>query len=132
MSLLDKIFQGLGFEGETKPEPILEQNQVEKTQVLQDKFDLSSKHEPELVEESGLYEFKPKTQAEAKQAIDYLRDGFNIQIDFSGFSGSSLVRAMDFVQGASYALGATPRKIADKLFAFEYYEKIMEEEFTNE
>lgn len=117
LSFFDKILQGLGFEGETENLAQTEKP-AQKTDVLQNKFDLASQRQPEMQEETGAYEFAPKSQQEIMRAIDYLREQKSVQIDFSGFAGSSMLRAMDFAQGAAYALGIQPQKIAEKTFVF--------------
>ncbi|MBR4407970.1 MAG: cell division protein SepF [Clostridia bacterium] len=116
MSFFDKILQGLGFEGEQPKTPVQEEK---KTEVLKNKFDLSAELPPAFDEACGVYEFTPKNQEEVQKAIDFLKQGKSVQINFSAFLGSSMIRAMDFVQGACYALGVRPKKIADKVFCFE-------------
>ena len=51
--------------------------------------------------------------------VDFLKSGKSVQVDFSKFLGSSVFRAMDFVQGACYALEITPKKLAEKIFLLE-------------
>ena len=115
MGFLDKMFKGLGFEGEQKQpkeKKEKEQQKVEKTTFTAGaKFDLANMKEPKQTKQ-----FEPKTQVEVQTIIDALKTEDAIIVDLSKLSQSDYIRGLDFISGAIYYSGGKIQRAGDKKF----------------
>ena len=51
--------------------------------------------------------------------IEFLKNNASVRVDFANFSENDIYRAMDFIQGACYALGLKPKFESNKVFLIE-------------
>ncbi|MDD4815904.1 MAG: cell division protein SepF [Clostridia bacterium] len=118
MSFFDKILKGLGFEGDELPKEKKEKPQKqEKEKKVNNAFNLQ---ELNTKKEKKVVEISPQNQQGVQSAIDFLKAGNSIKIDLSAFSENDIFRAMDFVWGACYCLGANIKKLSDTTFLLSY------------
>lgn len=115
MGFLDKMFKGLGFEGEQKiqkEKKVKEQPKTEKTTFTSGaKYDLAS-----MQEEKQPKVFEPQNQVEVQTIVDALKTEDAIIADLSKLSQSDYIRALDFVSGAIYYSGGKIQRAGDKKF----------------
>ena len=116
MGFLDKLFKGLGFEGEQKQPK--EQKHTETTKVEKAtfattgaKYDLAKleeKKEPKL--------FEPQNQVEVQSVVDGLKSEQEIIVDLSKLNQTDYMRGLDFISGAIYFSGGKIQRVGDKKF----------------
>ena len=57
--------------------------------------------------------YSPKTYADVQDMIDNLRRGESIIVNLEGIESESAQRILDFLSGASYALGGSMRRVKE-------------------
>ena len=106
MGLFDKFMNAIGFASEEDLErmqfPEKNKHKMQKTATLQNQYDLSQTHEKDIIS------FSPSSQEEVMNIVEFLKNGASAKIDLAEFSYQDLLRAIDFLEGASFALGITP------------------------
>lgn len=117
MGFFDKLLQGLGFEGEEEEPKKAKPKKEKVAQTARGQYVLSNKEETAVEKPTQrFYDVAPKSQEEVQMAVDFLKNGQSVRIDFTALPESAVFRAMDFVQGSAYALGIVPQKLAEKVF----------------
>ena len=117
MSFFDKILKGLGFESDEMPNEKKEKpKKTEKETKVNNQFNLNTieKNKKKTIE------LTPQNQEGVQSAIDFLKAGNEIKIDLSAFGEVDIFRAMDFVWGACYCLGANIKKLSETTFLLYY------------
>lgn len=121
MKIMDKILSFLGFE-------------IEEDEGYDEKANLSKKKKKkrlkankadfvvlsEKIPENEYINLKPKNQLEIQEAMNILKSGKNLIIDFSEFKENELVRAFDFVSGFCYSLNIKVEKLNERIFKLYY------------
>lgn len=116
MGFFDKILQGLGFEDDNETEKVVKVKKEEPSKKIQNEYILNNTN---TLKKSNIVEFSPKTQDEIFNIIEFLKNNASVRIDFANFPEPDIYRAMDFIQGACYALGLTPKFESNKVFLIE-------------
>ena len=116
MGFLDKLFKGLGFEGEQKQHKQQKQPEVEKTEKVTfattgAKYDLAKLEEKK---EPKLYE--PESQVEVQAVVDALKTEQVIVVDLNKLNQTDYMRGLDFISGAIYYSGGKIQRAGDKKF----------------
>ena len=62
--------------------------------------------------------YSPKTYADVQDMIDNLRRGESIIVNLEGIESESAQRILDFLSGASYALGGSMRRVKEMNITF--------------
>ena len=115
MSFKNGILKILGFEtDETEKNSKQMEKYVQRNWEEEDVFE-----EQEIVKEKKLVNLTPKNQLEVQSAIDLLKKGNVIILNFEYFSSADLLRAMDFVSGACYCLNVIIKRLDEKVFKLE-------------
>ena len=113
MGFIDKFLQGLGFEAENSEKKAKPQKEKpQKKQITKNEYILN----PSEKIENDIIEFLPQSQEDIFKIIDLLKTKHKIRIDFSLFDEESLIRALDFIQGACYVLDIAPVFESEKRF----------------
>lgn len=123
MGILNKIFKGLGFEGE---------EEVEKSQKQDDRYNKFNLHNNEQVEKNNippvyannsntvninnLVIYAPKNHAEIQALVDCLIKKEACIVNLGGIAESDCNRILDFLSGAIYALNGTIKRLQGDLF----------------
>lgn len=121
MKIMDKILSFLGFEIE-EDEKLSEKDNASKTKdkKLLNKNLKKEKNDffilPEKTPKNEYINLKPKNQLEIQEAMNLLKSGENLIINFSEFKEIELVRAFDFVSGFCYSLNIKIEKLDEKIF----------------
>lgn len=116
MGFFDKILHGLGFEDENDEEKSIEIKKEEPNKKVKGEFILNN---ATATKKSNVVDFSPKTQDEIFNIIEFLKNNASVRVDFANFSENDIYRAMDFIQGACYALGLKPKFESNKVFLIE-------------
>jgi len=120
VSFFDKILKGLGFEGEDEiTEKKEKPKKIEKETKVSNQFNLQELNNNQKQEKKAV-EISPQNQEGVQSAIDFLKAGKSVRIDLSAFGENDIFRAMDFVWGACYCLGANIKKINETTFLLSY------------
>lgn len=111
MGFINGLFKTLGFESEENIGK-KETKQVSiKTSKNNAEYDLKKEEEQKIV-------VCPVNQSDIQKITDMLVDGKNVSVNLEKLSSAEYVRALDFLSGATYALGGKIKKIGDKIFSF--------------
>ena len=134
MGFLNKILKGLGFEDEEyeEPKPKIKQKKDKKNNNISASFDLNnindepekdSKIEDNSVKQeqqtngSGSFDvIKVQSQADIQSAVQKLKNGAKLLINIEGLVESDIVRSLDFLTGAVFALNLKIQKIDEKIY----------------
>lgn len=136
MSFFSKILKGLGFEDdedEVKTKPIKQKK--EKTKPVRAAFDLEKeeviekKQEPEEIQPAqeqvtvqptqqsyNLDIIKVQNQVEVQNVVSKIKNGEKVIINMSALSGQDLMRSLDFLTGAVFALDKSMQKVDNSIF----------------
>lgn len=137
MGFFNYIMKGMGFETEkSEKKPKKEKKEIKKEETVQGKFDnlymgsqIANENAGEQVSgftyntsENGSAVSKnviiyiPKSQADIKNLIDFLRRKEPIIVNFSKIDDKLAPQLLSFISGALYALKGSIHPIADELF----------------
>jgi len=131
MGFLNKILKSLGFEDEKKykkPKKIKEKKQKTNKNITasfnlqKDEIEekpLKHNYEQEKIEHEeniGLEVVKVKSQPEVQAVINKIKNGGKILINIENLSKDDIVRSLDFLSGAVFALNLSMQKIDDKIY----------------
>ena len=136
MSFFSKILKGLGFEDdedEVKTKPIKQKK--EKTKPVRAAFDLEKeeviekKQELEEIQQEqeqvtvqptqqsyNLDIIKVQNQVEVQNVVSKIKNGEKVIINMSALSGQDLMRSLDFLTGAVFALDKSMQKVDNSIF----------------
>lgn len=136
MGFFDKILKGLGFEDEEEhiqkePKEKVKKNKKQKSVTAT--FNLNEletdnkKESTQEVQQSSNSEthtnpasdfevIKVATQTEVQQVINKLKNGNKILLNTEELVGQDLVRSLDFLTGAVFALNLKMQKLDEKLY----------------
>lgn len=128
MGLFNWVMHGLGFEDQTATadKPLKEKKDKRKKvrdEEVGDKyanFNLHERIEPEqpkaepnkfagfgFNERQNVIILSPKSQKDMQKAVDYLKDGQQVNLDLSGIAEEDSTRILDFLSGAIYGLNGS-------------------------
>ena len=129
MGLFNWVMHGLGFEDQTDTEKPKkekkEKRKKDKSGEPQDKyanFNLHERIEPlaeskaepmsklsnfGFNERQNVIILSPKSQKDMQKAVDYLKDGQQVNLDLSGIADEDSTRILDFLSGAIYGLNGS-------------------------
>jgi len=136
LGIFSKFLKGLGFEEEEVPQKQEKVKKVKKqnNQKVTASYNLNSfedelskketpkqimeeKPEKEENNSSGNLEIVNVTsQNEVQKIVNKLKNGEKVLINMSGLSGNDLVRSLDFLTGAVYALDMSMQKIDGSVY----------------
>lgn len=138
MGLFDKILKGLGFqddESEEKPKPVKKQQKKVQEKPVFASFDLNKEETKpqempeEIVDEpvvdyneqkvsssQSLNVIKVSGQEDVQDVILKIKQGESLIINMSDLSSQDLIRSLDFLTGALFALEKPIQKIDDAIF----------------
>lgn len=116
MGFLDKVFKGLGFEGEQTQHKQPKQTEVTKpekttfatTGAKYDLAKLEEKKEPKL--------FEPQNQVDVQAVVEGLKTEQVIVVDLNKLNQTDYMRGLDFISGAIYYSGGKIQRAGDKKF----------------
>ena len=57
-----------------------------------------------------------KSQVDVQSVVDVLKNGEKVLINISGLKSTDVVRSLDFLTGAVYALGRVMQKVEDAIY----------------
>ena len=130
MGFFNKFLKGLGFEEEGEsPKKVKNKEKKEKVKPVKASFDLEQNLEkvnvskeikteiPEPSHHSSALEIiKVKSQLEVQDVIIRIRNGEKVLINMSSLSDQDIVRSLDFLTGAVFALGYSMQKVDDRIY----------------
>ena len=129
MGLFNWVMHGLGFEDQTATaeKPVKEKKdkrKKSKEEITDDKyanFNLHERIEPEQAkpeisnkfsgfgfnEKQNVIILSPKSQKDMQKAVDYLKEGQQVNLDLSNIADEDSTRILDFLSGAIYGLNGS-------------------------
>ena len=139
MGFLNKLLKGLGFEDEEVEKPVKDKKikkekiktngssfasydlNYEDQKIEKNKIEESNAVAPQSVEEShqsdgGFSIIKVKSQVEVQGIVDKIKNGEKILINLTGMSGTDIIRSLDFLTGAVYALDKIMQKVDGNVY----------------
>lgn len=105
MGFFDKFMNAIGFASDEDLENMQNRvSQKEKTppKAIQNEYNFNQAKGKDIIS------FSPTTQEEVENIVEFLKNGASVKVDLSGFCESDIFRAIDFLQGASFALSICP------------------------
>lgn len=112
MGFFGKILNGLGFYSDEDLKELQEKKLQKTNQTLQQTSSQTllqpSTQNSQQMPLKTVTLFTPTTQKDVVEIVNLLKTGISARIDLKMFSGEDLIRAIDFLQGASYALNLEP------------------------
>ena len=106
MGFFDKFMNALGFASEADLENMENRKMTKDNPPAQSP--IQSEYNFNQTKGKDIISFSPATQEEVENIVEFLKNGASVKIDLSEFCEADLFRALDFLQGAAFALSICP------------------------
>ena len=106
MGFFDKFMNALGFASESDLENM--KNRAAGKEKLAPQPPIQSEYNFNQTKGKDIISFSPTTQEEVENIVEFLKNGASVKVDLSEFCEADLFRAIDFLQGAAFALSICP------------------------
>ncbi|MBE7082118.1 MAG: cell division protein SepF [Clostridiales bacterium] len=146
MGFFNKFLKGLGFEDEEpSSEPVKIKEKKKKSKPISASFDLNKsedfvtqKNKPEVnyqfdnlnqndtIQQQTTQEQKPtnssmnvvvvNTQMQVQNVVNRIKNGEKLILNFSSMNQQDLVRSLDFLSGAVFALGLVMQRVDSNIY----------------